>query len=75
MHIKFWFKNVKERDYSEDLYADGKIILEWILQKQCGCGIDEYGCRQGPVADSCKCGKKSLGSVIGGVFLDQLDDY
>jgi hypothetical protein len=28
--------NLKERDYSEDLDACGKIILDWILGKQCG---------------------------------------
>jgi len=27
--------------HSEDLDVDGKIILEWILGKQCGkCGLD-----------------------------------
>jgi hypothetical protein len=31
----FWLENVKERDYSEDLGIDGKIILEWILGKHC----------------------------------------
>jgi hypothetical protein len=27
-------ENQKERDYSEDISIDGKIILEWILGKQ-----------------------------------------
>jgi len=33
MHIKFWLKNVKGGDHSEDLGIDGKIILHWILGK------------------------------------------
>jgi hypothetical protein len=33
MHTKFWSKNLKGRDYSEELDSDGKIILEWILGK------------------------------------------
>jgi hypothetical protein len=27
------FENLKGRDYAEDLGVDGKIILEWILEK------------------------------------------
>jgi hypothetical protein len=41
MHTIFWFKNLKERDHSENLLSDGKIILEWILRKKEG--------RHGPV--------------------------
>jgi hypothetical protein len=33
MHTKFWPENLTVRDHSEDLAADGKIILEWILEK------------------------------------------
>jgi hypothetical protein len=29
---KFWLKNLKGRDHSEDLDVDRKIILEWILE-------------------------------------------
>jgi hypothetical protein len=32
-HIKFWLKNLKGRDHSDDLGVDGKILLEWILGK------------------------------------------
>ena len=27
----FWFGNLSERDHSEDIGIDGKIILNWIL--------------------------------------------
>jgi hypothetical protein len=35
-HPQFWLKNLKGRDYWEELGVDGKIILEWILGKQSG---------------------------------------
>jgi hypothetical protein len=33
MHEKFWSEKLKERDHSEDLGVDVKIILEWMLGK------------------------------------------
>jgi hypothetical protein len=33
MYTKLWLENLKERDYLEDLYIYGKIILEWFLGK------------------------------------------
>jgi len=33
MHTKFWSVNLKGRDHSEDLWVDGRIILEQILRK------------------------------------------
>jgi hypothetical protein len=33
MHIKFCSENLKGRDRAGDLGIDGKIILEWIVQK------------------------------------------
>jgi hypothetical protein len=33
MHTKFCSENLKERDQSEDIGVDGKIILKWILGK------------------------------------------
>jgi hypothetical protein len=30
---KVWSENLKGRDHSEELGVDGKIILEYILQK------------------------------------------
>jgi len=34
IYTMFWSENQKERDHSEDLSVDGRIILEWILEKQ-----------------------------------------
>jgi hypothetical protein len=36
MHAQFWSENLKERDHSENLGADGKVILEYILGKYGG---------------------------------------
>jgi hypothetical protein len=36
MHTKFWSEKLKGRDHSEDLYVDGRVILEWILVKYDG---------------------------------------
>jgi hypothetical protein len=36
MHTKFSSKNLREREHSEDLGVDGRIILEWILRKYGG---------------------------------------
>jgi hypothetical protein len=30
---KVWSENLKERDHSEDLCVNGKIILQWMLGK------------------------------------------
>jgi hypothetical protein len=36
MNTLFWLENLNERDNSEDMGIEGKIILESILGKQCG---------------------------------------
>jgi hypothetical protein len=33
MHTNFWLPSLKGRDNSEDLGADERIILKWILRK------------------------------------------
>jgi hypothetical protein len=33
IYIKHWMENLKGRDHTEDLGVDGRIILEWILEK------------------------------------------
>jgi len=30
----FWWGNLRERDYLEDLSVDGRIIFEWIFKEQ-----------------------------------------
>jgi hypothetical protein len=32
VHTEFWWGNVRERDHSEDLGLDGKVILKWIFK-------------------------------------------
>jgi hypothetical protein len=39
-----------------------------------GCGQDEYGSGQGPVAESCKRGNEPLGSIKGEDFLTHMSD-
>jgi len=33
MHIKFWAKNLKGKDYFKDPGVDGRIVLKCILEK------------------------------------------
>jgi hypothetical protein len=33
MHVAFWWENMKEVGYLEDLGIDGKLVLKFILQK------------------------------------------
>jgi hypothetical protein len=33
MHTNFLPENLKEKEHSEDLGVDGKVILQWILGK------------------------------------------
>jgi hypothetical protein len=44
MHIEFLSETLNERDHTGDLVVDGKIILEWILEKSDGKGgLDSCG--------------------------------
>jgi len=36
MYTKFWSENLEGKDHSGRLGIDGKVILEWILEKQIG---------------------------------------
>jgi len=40
-----WLENLKEREHSEDLRVDGKIILKWIFifYSVGRCGLDASG--------------------------------
>jgi len=33
VYTRFWWENLKERDYLEDPDVDGRIILSWIFRK------------------------------------------
>jgi len=33
VHTGFWWRNVRERDNSQNLGVDGNIILRWIFRK------------------------------------------
>jgi hypothetical protein len=38
---RVWWGNLIERDHSEELVVDGRIILKWILKKYNGkCRLD-----------------------------------
>jgi hypothetical protein len=41
---RFWWKNLKERDNSEDQGVRGRMGSEWILGRLAGgCGLDSTG--------------------------------
>jgi hypothetical protein len=33
VHTEFWRGNLRERDHSEDLGLDGRIIIKWTFRK------------------------------------------
>jgi hypothetical protein len=46
----FWLENLKGRDHVEEIDADGKTILEWILGRWVGrCGLDVSALGWGPL--------------------------
>jgi hypothetical protein len=49
MHT-FWSENTKGGDHSEGIGIDGRIILEWILEKGGKMWTGSSGSEQGPVA-------------------------
>jgi hypothetical protein len=75
MLTNFLLENLKGRDHAEDLGIDGKIILEWILERRGKmCGLNASGSRWAPVGGSCEYSNEPLGSIKGGKFLDNLSD-
>jgi hypothetical protein len=39
VHKRFWWGDLRERGYLENIGADGRIILKWIF-KNCNGGTD-----------------------------------
>jgi hypothetical protein len=60
------------KSHSEDLDVDGRILLEWILQKYRleMCEVDSSDSGQEPVACCCEHGNEPSGSIKGGEFLE-----
>jgi hypothetical protein len=70
---RFWWTNLKERDYLEDLDVDERIILKWVLKKWYeGHGLDQCGLGMRHLVDFCECGNESSGYTKLREFLNQL---
>jgi hypothetical protein len=72
VNLDFCWGNLRERDHLEEPDTDGKIILEWILDRWVGAeawtGL--LWLRVGKVEGTCKRGNKISGSIKRGKFLD-----
>jgi hypothetical protein len=42
-YVQNWSENLKGIDRLEDVGVDGMIILDWILNRLGGCGLDSSG--------------------------------
>jgi len=56
--------------YNKTPGVDGRIILRSTGTGMWGYGLDRAGSGYGQVAGTCECGKKPLGSMKCGEFLD-----
>jgi hypothetical protein len=70
MHTIFLLENLKGRNHLEDLGVDGRKILKWMFGKQVGCGLDESGSGQGPVAGPGEHGNELSDFIKGREFLN-----
>ena len=71
MHRWLCWGYLNERNHSQDLDVDGRIILKCILRKRDGMVWTDWfvsGYRQ--VAGCCECGNEPSGFTICGEFLD-----
>jgi hypothetical protein len=73
---KFWSKNLKGRDHSEDLGVDGRILLE-VFMEMVWEVVDWLHMTQsrGPVAGCFEHGNEPSGCIKRGEFVDYLSDY
>jgi hypothetical protein len=71
IYAGFWLEDLKERDHSEDMFIDRRIVLKWILSSRTGQnGLDSCGSGQRQVADPCVHGHAPSGSIKCREFLD-----
>jgi len=61
---------MKGRDHLADLGVHWRIMLEWILDRVRGCGLEVFGLGQAAVAGCCEHGNEPSGSIKGGEFLE-----
>ena len=56
---KFWWGNLNERDFLENLVIDGRVIVKCILKKRMGgCELDSSGSGKGQVVCCCEHGNE-----------------
>jgi hypothetical protein len=65
MPTKFWLESLKGRHQSEELGADGKIILKIYLREIGLERVDSCGSGQGTVAGSYGYGNETTGFIRG----------
>jgi len=75
MHIKFWLRTPRGRDFLVDLRVVEEMISKCILDKCFGRELDSSGSGWGAVAEFSEHGNKPSGSIKGGEFVDHLSDY
>jgi hypothetical protein len=69
-------KSIRERDFSEGLGVDDRIILKCILEKGCEvCALESSGARRIQFANSFEHRNKYCGFVEEGKIVYQLSDY
>jgi hypothetical protein len=69
MRTKFWLESLKERNHSEDLGTDERIVLQWILEKQGWKVWTGFIQLRTGKAGCCEHSNKPLETITGGQFL------
>lgn len=61
---KFCLEILKEKDHSEEIVVDGRVLLKWILSRRMSrCGLDSSGSEWGPVTCGREHGSGPWGSI------------
>jgi len=71
----FWWGNMNKRDHFRDVCVDGRIIVKWILNKYCCCGLNSSGSGQGTLESSCDYGKEPSSFIKHAKFLGWTNSY